>query len=183
MNKIIASILIFILSPLFLLISVIIFISDGFPIFYKQKRFGQNKKTFELLKFRTMYVNAPLLSTEDFKDTKQYLIPLGSFIRKWSLDELPQFFNIINGNINFIGPRPSLVKNEEDLNKLRNEMGIFRIKPGITGWAQVNGRDSNSYEKKTQLDYYYIQNQSLKLDLKIILLTIYVIFSRKGVKH
>ena len=130
-----------------------------------------------------MRLNTPILPTENFNDTKKYLIPLGSFIRKWSIDELPQFINIIKGDLNFIGPRPSLTKNEKKINELRSEMGIIMIKPGITGWAQVNGRDNNSFEEKVMLDYYYMTNKNLILDLKIILLTFFVIFTKRGVKH
>jgi len=165
------------------MVGLIIFISDGSPILYKQKRFGQNNKIFELYKFRTMRLNTPILPTENFNDTKKYLIPLGSFIRKWSIDELPQFINIIKGDLNFIGPRPSLTKNEKKINELRSEMGIIMIKPGITGWAQVNGRDNNSFEEKVMLDYYYMINKNIILDFKIILLTFFVIFTKRGVKH
>ena len=130
-----------------------------------------------------MRLNTPILPTENFNDTKKYLIPLGSFIRKWSIDELPQFINIIKGDLNFIGPRPSLTKNEKKINELRSEMGIIMIKPGITGWAQVNGRDNNSFEEKVMLDYYYMINKNIILDFKIILLTFFVIFTKRGVKH
>ena len=183
MNKLVAILLIIILSPILLLTCLLIMLSDGFPIIYKQKRYGKDNKVFELLKFRTMKQNTPIMATENLNNSANYLIPFGSIIRKWSLDELPQFMNIIKGDINFIGPRPSLFNNEEIVNEMRKELGITKIKPGITGWAQVNGRDNNSFEEKVKLDYYYMTNKNLILDLKIILLTFFVIFTKRGVKH
>ena len=165
------------------MVGLIIFISDGSPILYKQKRFGQNNKIFELYKFRTMRLNTPILPTENFNDTKKYLIPLGSFIRKWSIDELPQFINIIKGDLNFIGPRPSLTKNEKKINELRSEMGIIMIKPGITGWAQINGRDELTINEKVKYDTYYFEHQSFILDLKIFFLTFKKILLRSNIKH
>ena len=182
MNKLVAILLIIILSPI-LLLTFINTIIRWFSCHIQQKRYGKDNKVFELLKFRTMKKNTPIMATENLNNSANYLIPFGSIIRKWSLDELPQFINIIKGDINFIGPRPSLFNNEEIVNEMRKELGITKIKPGITGWAQVNGRDNNSFEEKVKLDYYYMTNKNLILDLKIVLLTFFVIFTKRGVKH
>ena len=181
--RIIALLLIILLSPLLLLISITIFIEDGFPVIYKQVNLGKNHKTFTLFKFRTMLKTTPLLPTEEMNDSNKYLLKCGHFLRKYSLDELPQFFNVLNGTMNFIGPRPCLKENENIIKKLREELGIHKIKPGITGLAQVSGRDSNSYQKKVEYDHYYFKNKSFKMQLKIILKTFSVILLPKDIKH
>lgn len=183
MNKVIAIALTTLISPLLLCVALLVILSDGFPFLYTQKKYGLNNKVFKLYKFRTMKKNTPLKATEDFNDADNFIIWGGHFLRKFSLDELPQFFNVINGDMNFIGPRPSLIENEDLIYKLRNEKGIQKIKPGITGWAQVNGRDLNSFEEKVELDYYYFKNKSLFLDMKIIFMTFKVILLTKLVKH
>ena len=165
------------------MISLFVIINDGFPVLYLQKKYGKNNILFNLYKFRTMKKNAPEMSTDEFKDADQFIIRSGKILRIFSLDELPQFFNILKGEMNFIGPRPSMAINEEIVKEMRTKKGIHKIKPGITGWAQVNGRDLNSIEKKIELDYYYLQNKSLWLDLKIIFMTFKVIFLTKLVKH
>jgi O-antigen biosynthesis protein WbqP len=182
-NKLFALILIIALLPIYFLISLIVLISDGFPIIFKQKKFGLNHKVFYQYKFRTMKINTPQIATENFKNPNKYLLRSGEFLRKFSLDELPQFFNILKGDMHFIGPRPSMEKNEELIKNLREEKKIHTIKPGITGWAQVNGRDLNDFHKKVDLDYYYLKNKSLKLNLLIILKTFHVIFFQKDVQH
>ena len=183
MNKLIASVLIILISPVLISVALFVILSDGYPFLFSQKKYGLNNKVFKLYKFRTMKKNTPLKATEDFDNANNFIIQGGNFLRKFSLDELPQFFNIINGDMNFIGPRPSLIENEEIIYKLRNEKGVHKIKPGITGWAQVNGRDLNSFEEKVSLDYYYMRNKSLFLDIKIIFMTFKVIFLTKLVKH
>ena len=184
MNKAFAIILLTVLSPLLVLISIFIILVDGFPIFFTQQKYGRNNKIFRLYKFRTMKNNSPLLPTEKFEDAESYIIFGGKFMRKYSLDELPQFLNIILGDMNFIGPRPAMTtKNEQIVQDMRSKRNIHTIQPGITGWAQVNGRDNNSFEEKVKLDYYYMTNKNLILDLKIILLTFFVIFTKRGVKH
>ena len=176
--------LILILSPLILLIAVVILIDDGFPIIYVQKNFGKNHKHFNLYKFRTMKVNTPEIPTEGFNDPKKYLLKSGNFLRKYSLDELPQFFNVFEGKMKFIGPRPCMIRNEEVVKNLREKFGVDKITPGITGWAQVNGRDLNNFEQKVQLDKYYMENKNLLLNIKIILLTFYVVLcKRDNIKH
>ena len=182
-NKIIAFSLIILLLPVLIIVALIIFIDDGFPIIYTQRNYGQNHKPFDLYKFRTMQRYTPEMPTEEFDEPKKYLLKSGKFLRKFSIDELPQFFNILENKINFIGPRPCMVNNEEIVKNLREKENIHLIKPGITGWAQVNGRDSNSYKTKVSLDKYYFDNKSLLLDLKIILKTFGVILFPKNIKH
>ena len=147
-EKIIALILLIMLQPLFLLVSLIIVISDGFPIIYIQKNYGKNHNTFYLYKFRTMKKGTPQVPTEKFQEPEKYILKFGRFLRKFSIDELPQLLNIIQGDMRFIGPRPCMGVNEEVIKKLREEKGVDKLIPGITGWAQVNGRDLNSFEKE-----------------------------------
>ena len=151
MNRIIAIGLTALISPLLLCIALLVIFSDGFPFWYSQKKYGLNNKIFNLYKFRTMKRNTPLKATENFDNADNFIIMGGHFLRKLSLDELPQFFNVIKGDMNFIGPRPSLTKNEDIIYNLRKQKGIHKIKPGITGWAQVNGRDLNSFEEKGRI--------------------------------
>jgi len=183
MNKIIALILIILLLPLLLIVSIIIFLEDGFPIIYTQKNYGKNHKPFDLYKFRTMITDTPAMPTEEFNQPDKYLLKSGKLLRKFSIDELPQFFNILENKINFIGPRPCMVENEEIVKELREKNDVHKIKPGITGWAQVNGRDLNSYEEKVELDKYYYDNKNILLDLRIVLKTLIVIFFPKNIKH
>jgi O-antigen biosynthesis protein WbqP len=182
-SRIIALILILLLSPLFITISLLIFIFDGYPIIYVQKNYGLNNKIFNLYKFRTMKHDTPELPTEEFSNASSYISKLGKILRKFSFDELPQFFNILKGDMYFIGPRPCMVKNEEIVKEMRELKGVHTIKPGITGLAQVNGRDSNSYDRKVELDYEYMKNANFIMDMKIVLKTFYVIFFPKNVKH
>ena len=183
MSKIIALALIVLLSPLFISISLLIFIIDGYPIIYIQKNYGLNNKIFNLYKFRTMKKNTPELPTEEFSNAESYISKLGRILRKFSFDELPQFFNVLKGDMNFIGPRPCMVKNEEIVREMREIKGVHKIKPGITGLAQVNGRDNNSYNKKVELDYEYMKNANFMMDLKIVLKTFFVILFPKNIKH
>ena len=160
----------------------------------KQNRVGLHGLQFKMYKFRTMKNNSHDLR-EELQDMNQNdkvifkiendprLIRGALPLRNYSLDELPQLFNVLYGDMNFIGPRPSMTSNEELVLKLRKEKGINTIKPGITGWAQVNGRDLNSFEKKVELDYYYYQNKSLLLDIKIIFMTFKVVLLTKLVRH
>lgn len=184
-QKIISFILIIILSPILAIIALIIFLDDGFPIFYIQKNYGLNHKPFNLYKFRTMKKNTPEVPTEHFTENHSatYLLNSGRILRKYSLDELPQLLNIIKGEMNFIGPRPCMVNNEEVVKDLREKYGVDKLIPGITGWAQINGRDSNSFERKVELDYYYLNNKSIFLDIKIVVKTFFVVLLSKSIKH
>jgi len=183
LQKLIAILILAVLQPLFFIISLIIIINDGFPIIYIQKNYGKNHKLFYLYKFRTMKKDTPEMSTEEFNQPEKYILKSGQFLRKFSLDELPQLINIIQGDMKFIGPRPCMVNNEDIVKNLREERNIDKLTPGITGWAQVNGRDLNSFEKKVELDHYYMLNKNVLLDIQIILMTIKVVLLPKQVKH
>jgi O-antigen biosynthesis protein WbqP len=161
---------------------MLILISDGFPILYFQKRVGYRNNHFQLVKFRTMKNGTPNIATHLIKNPGQYHIRFGEIIRKLSLDEIPQLFNVISGKMGFIGPRPALF-NQYDLINLRTKNGIQNLIPGITGWAQVNGRDELSIKKKVELDLFYKNNRSVLLDLKIVFMTIFSVAFQKGVDH
>ena len=182
-NKIFALVLLILTFPIFLIVTIIIFLEDGFPIFYVQKNYGINNSIFDLFKFRTMKKNSPQLPTEEFTDVSLYLLKSGKIFRKYSIDELPQFYNVLKGDMLFIGPRPCMVENEDIVKNLREKKGVHKIKPGITGLAQVNGRDSNSYKEKVNLDYQYMKKSNFIMDLKIILKTFIVILMPKNIKH
>ena len=182
-SRIIALVLLVILFPLFIAISLLILIFDGLPIIYVQKNYGINNKIFNLYKFRTMKHNTPELPTEEFSNANDYISKLGKILRNFSIDELPQFFNILKGDMHFIGPRPCMVNNEEIVQDMRTHKGVHKIKPGITGLAQVNGRDNNSYEKKVELDYMYMKNANFIMDMKIVFKTFFVILFSRNIKH
>lgn len=182
MNKIIGLVFLVSFSPLFLLVAIIVLLSDGFPVLFRQKRIGINNLEFQIFKFRTMKNNTPDIATHQFINSKDYFIRFGLFLRKYSLDELPQIINIINGTLNFIGPRPALY-NQKDLIAMRTEKKIHKIPPGITGWAQVNGRDNLDIIEKVEMDYFYMLNKSFLLDFKIIFLTIYNVIKAKNIKN
>ncbi len=182
LNRLFALILLLGLSPLFLLVAISIFIEDGMPIFFKQKRVGINYTFFYIYKFRSMKKNTPNVATHLLTNPEQYLLKMGQFIRKTSLDELPNLINIIKGEMVFVGPRPALY-NQDDLMALRVAAGVDELKPGITGWAQINGRDEISDQAKVDFDSYYLANKCLWLDLKIIYLTFFKVLLVKGVKH
>ena len=170
-----------ILSPLFLIIVVAIKLDTRGPVFFKQKRVGINKTYFNILKFRTMRIDTPKdMPTHLLKDPKQYITKVGKFLRKTSLDELPQILNIISGSMAIIGPRPALW-NQYDLIAERDKYGANDILPGLTGWAQINGRDTVSIEDKARYDGNYIENLGLKMDVKCFLGTISCVLKRDGV--
>lgn len=171
-SKILSLILVFAFLPIILSVCFLIILDDGFPIFFKQKRIGQNKNSFWIYKFRTMRNGVPNVATDLIKRGSFTFTKLGPFFRRTSLDELPQLFNIIKGDMSFIGPRPALY-NQFDLIKLRESSGIHILKPGITGWAQINGRDTLSIQEKVQMDSYYLKNRSIKLNFKILALTFF----------
>ena len=182
MQQILALILLILISPLYILISLIIVLEDGLPIHFMQKRPGKNHIIFNFYKFRSMKKDTLNVATHLLNNPSQYLLRIGKVIRKLSLDELPNLINVIRGEINFVGPRPALF-NQKDLLSLREKYHIDRLKPGITGWAQVNGRDCISITQKVELDKYYLDHRSLSLDCNIILLTLKNIISSKDVKH
>jgi O-antigen biosynthesis protein WbqP len=170
------------LSPFFLLVFISIFIEDGIPIFFKQKRVGINYTFFNIYKFRSMKKNTPNVATHLLENPGQYLLKIGAFIRKTSLDELPNLINIIKGEMVFVGPRPALY-NQDDLMELRVAARVDKLKPGITGWAQINGRDEISIEEKVALEKEYLERKSFWFDIKILFLTIASVLGSKGVSH
>lgn len=182
LNRLIALLLIIFLAPFFIILSCIILIEDGFPIFFIQKRVGCNYSFFNIYKFRSMKKNTPNVATHLLTNPEQYLLKIGKFARKTSLDELPNLLNIIKGEMIFVGPRPALY-NQDDLMALRVASGIDKLKPGITGWAQINGRDDISIYEKVKLEIEYLKRKSFWFDIKIIFLTFVSVLSSKGVKH
>ena len=182
LNRLLALILLFIFSPLFLIVALAIFIEDGMPIFFTQKRVGINYTFFHIYKFRSMKKDTPNVATHLLTNPDQYLLKIGKFIRKTSLDELPNLINILKGEMVFVGPRPALY-NQDDLMDLRVATGVSKLKPGITGWAQINGRDEISIAQKVQLEQEYLYKKSFLFDLEIIIKTITNVLFSKGVSH
>lgn len=182
LNRLFALILLLILSPLFLLVAIFIFMEDGMPIFFKQKRVGVNYTFFNIYKFRSMKKNTPNVATHLLENPDQFLLNIGKFIRKTSLDELPNLINIIKGEMVFVGPRPALF-NQDDLMALRVASGVDKLKPGITGWAQINGRDEISVAQKVQLDQEYLYKKAFLFDIEILIKTITNVLFSKGVSH
>ena len=176
----ISLILIIIFSPLLLLISILVFVTMKNPIFFVQKRTGLHKSQFSIYKFRTMQIDTPDIPTHLFKNNDSVYTAIGPFLRKYSLDEIPQLINLIRGDMTFIGPRPALY-NQDDLIQLRTEARIHRLIPGVTGWAQVNGRDELSIKEKIRMEIFYLENQSTLLDAKILILTLFKVFKADGV--
>jgi len=182
MNKFIAFILFLILSPVFIALAIAIFIEDGSPIFFKQKRVGISYTFFSIYKFRSMKKNTPNVATHLLENPASYLLRIGGVLRKLSLDELPNLINIIKGEMVFVGPRPALY-NQDDLMALRVAAGVDKLKPGITGWAQINGRDEISIEAKVALEKEYLERRSVWFDLVIVVRTFTSVLFSKGVAH
>lgn len=181
MDLIISLIGLAVLSPLFLALSIAIILDSPGPVFFKQKRFGINRTFFQILKFRTMKVDTPKdTPTHMLKDPSQWITKIGLFLRKTSLDELPQIVNIIKGDMSIVGPRPALW-NQEDLIHEREKYGANEVPVGLTGWAQINGRDELPIEVKAQLDGEYAQQISLKMDMKCFWGTIAKVLKSEGV--
>ncbi len=165
--------LIVLLIPVFLVLSIIVKASSRGPVLFKQRRIGKDKTEFYIYKFRTMYLETPKnMPTHLLENPDKYITPVGKLLRKTSLDELPQLINIIKGEMSFVGPRPALY-NQYDLISLRDEQGVNYFRPGVTGWAQINGRDELEIPEKVKFDSYYVKNKSLWLDTKIIFITFY----------
>jgi O-antigen biosynthesis protein WbqP len=152
------------------------------PILYWSNRIGRKNKTFKMPKFRSMRIDTPAVATHLLQNPDQWLTPIGSFLRKSSMDELPQLWSIIKGDMSFVGPRPSMF-NQDDLIALRTEKGVHELVPGLTGWAQVNGRDELSIPQKVKLDEEYLKRQSFLFDLKILWMTAFNVLVRSGVSH
>ena len=152
------------------------------PVLYWSSRVGKNNKIFHMAKFRSMRSETPALATHLLDNPSTYLTPIGGLLRKTSIDELPQLWSIFKGDMSFVGPRPALY-NQDDLVALRSRQGVDQMLPGLTGWAQVNGRDEVSIEDKVALDLYYLKNQNFWLDIKILWLTLIKVVRREGVSH
>ena len=182
LNRIFVLILLIILSPIFLLVSIAILIEDGFPLFFTQKRVGINYTFFKIYKFRSMKKDTPNVATNLLSNPDKYLLKIGKFIRKTSLDELPNLINIIKGEMVFVGPRPALY-NQDDLMTFRVATGVSKLKPGITGWAQINGRDEISIAEKVKLEQEYLSKKSFLFDLEILVKTFINVLFSKGVSH
>ena len=175
--------LIILLSPFFCVIAILIKLDSKGPILFRQTRIGQYNKAFMMYKFRTMRIDTPKdQPTHLFQNPEMFITKIGKFLRKSSLDELPQFFNVLKGDMSFIGPRPALW-NQSDLIELRTELGADKVKPGISGLAQVNGRDELPIEVKAKYDGHYANHVSFLFDFKIILKTFTSIFSAKGIRE
>lgn len=171
-----------ILAPVILVVALMVRLTSKGPALYWSDRVGKKNQIFKMPKFRSMRVGTPAVATHLLQDPKVYLTPIGSFLRKSSLDELPQLWSILVGDMSFVGPRPALY-NQEDLIVLRTECGVDALVPGLTGWAQVNGRDELPIPQKVALDYYYLLNKSLFLDIKILWLTFVKVVRSDGVSH
>jgi O-antigen biosynthesis protein WbqP len=182
MNRVIAVFVFIVLSPIFLAVALAIFIEDGLPVFFKQKRVGINYTFFNIYKFRSMKKNTPNVATHLLENPASYLLRIGGVLRKLSLDELPNLINIIKGEMVFVGPRPALY-NQDDLMALRVAAGVDKLKPGITGWAQINGRDEISIEAKVALEKEYLERKSVWFDLVIVVKTFTSVLFSKGVAH
>jgi O-antigen biosynthesis protein WbqP len=172
----------FFLLPLILAVALLVRLTSLGSVLYWSDRVGRYNQLFKMPKFRTMRVNTPAVATHLLADPKQYLTPIGSFLRMSSLDELPQLWSIIKGDMSFVGPRPALF-NQNDLVALRTQYGVDQLLPGLTGWAQINGRDELPIPLKVKLDVAYMHEQSFLFDFKILFLTLIKVLRRDGIKH
>jgi O-antigen biosynthesis protein WbqP len=182
LNRLSALILLILFSPIFIFVAIAIILEDGLPVLFTQKRIGINYSFFNIYKFRSMKKNTPNVATHLLINPDQYLLKIGKFIRKTSLDELPNLINIIKGEMVFVGPRPALF-NQDDLMEFRVATGVSKLKPGITGWAQINGRDEISIAEKVKLEQEYLYKKSFLFDIEIIIKTFTNVLFSKGVSH
>ncbi|MGG2109363.1 sugar transferase [Lysinibacillus pakistanensis] len=180
-DLILALIAVIVLSVPMSIVAILIKFDSKGPILFKQQRVGIGGELFEIYKFRSMYTETPNVSTEALGDPSVYITPVGKFIRKTSLDELPQLLNILKGDMAIVGPRPALY-NQYELIEMRNQVGVNNVRPGLTGYAQVMGRDFISDEEKVRYDKYYIDNMGIALDIKIIWMTFFSVLKSEGVK-
>ena len=181
-DVVLAAFLLVLCCPLFLLLFLLVRITSKGPALYYSERVGVANTTFRMPKFRSMRTDTPQVATHLLNRPEAYLTPIGSFLRKSSLDELPQLWSIVCGNLSFVGPRPALF-NQHDLIELRTACGVHRLVPGLTGWAQINGRDHLAIPAKVEFDREYLLHRSFSLDLKILLLTALKIVRRDGISH
>ena len=181
-DLLLATIALMVLIVPMILIALLVLLTSKGPVIYWSKRVGVNNKIFRMPKFRSMTTSTPTVATHLITDSDQFLTPIGGFLRRFSLDELPQLLSILNGDMSFVGPRPALF-NQYNLISLRNDKGIDILVPGLTGWAQINGRDNISIPEKVDLDCIYLQRKSFFFDLKIIKLTIFLVVKRANISH
>jgi len=179
---ILALFLILLLMVPMIIIAIVIMLTSRGAAIHWSERVGKNNVVFKMPKFRSMKIDTPDLATHLLKDSSSTLTPVGSFLREYSLDEIPQLWSIIKGDMSFVGPRPALF-NQDDLIKLRSTYGIEKILPGLTGWAQVNGRDDLPITEKVQKDVEYLQRHSFLFDLKILWLTFLKVIKKDGISH
>jgi O-antigen biosynthesis protein WbqP len=172
----------FVLLPLILIISISIKLTSSGPVLYWSQRIGKNNKLFSMPKFRSMNVGAPTVATHLLQNAQSHLTPIGGILRKSSLDELPQLWSILVGDMSFVGPRPALY-NQEDLIEQRTRLGIHVLLPGLTGWAQVNGRDELPIQQKVAFDAEYLVCQGFWFDVRILWMTLLKVLQRDGVAH
>lgn len=165
-----------------LIVAVMVKLTSKGPALHWSDRVGKDNTIFKMPKFRTMRTETPAVATHMLENPDKYLTPIGPFIRRLSLDEFPQLWSVLRGDMSFVGPRPALY-NQDDLIELRTRKGIHKLVPGITGWAQVNGRDNLAIPVKVEYDVYYLRNRSFLFDLKILLLTFNKVIKREGVRH
>lgn len=180
LQRLVALIALIILSPVFLIIALLIKLESKGPVFFKQERIGKDNINFMIYKFRSMRTDTPDVPTHLLDDPEIFITKVGKFLRKTSLDELPQFINIIKGEMLFVGPRPALY-NQYDLRDLRTEKGVQTLLPGVTGWAQVNGRDELEIPDKVEFDRQYLHHRSVLFDIKIFVMTAIKVFKKEGV--
>ena len=169
------------LSPLFLVVSVLILVTDGAPVLFRQERVGKDNKIFTVYKFRTMRNGIGDIATSELSDADEKITKTGRFLRLTSIDELPQLFNILNGTMSIVGPRP-LIPAEKEIRELREQYGVYSVLPGITGLAQINGRDNIDDKTKALLDKEYVEKQSFKFDIEIIFKTFIKVLKRADIK-
>lgn len=171
-----------VLSIPLIIIAMLVKLTSKGPSLYWSARVGKGNKIFEMPKFRTMRIDTPPVATHLLSNPDRYLTPVGRFIRKSSLDEFPQLWSVLKGDMSFVGPRPALF-NQDDLIALRTEKGVHQLIPGITGWAQINGRDEIPIPKKVEYEAYYLKNRSFYFDLKILFLTFIAVIQGKNIKY
>lgn len=177
-----SGIVFFMLLPLLIITALLIKWDSPGPVIFAQRRIGRDDKEFVMYKFRTMYVGTPEVATDKLQDSKSHITSVGYYLRKYSIDEIPQLVNILTGDMAVVGPRPALY-NQYDLREMRNLAGVNVIRPGLTGWAQVNGRDEIPLKQKVSLDAYYLRHRSLLLDLQIIYRTLFSVYAGEGVRQ
>lgn len=166
----------------FLLLALLVKLTSPGPALYWSDRVGRNNKIFSMPKLRTMRVDTPVVATHLLSDPAQFLSPIGGFLRKSSLDEIPQLWCILKGDMSIVGPRPALF-NQHNLIEMRTSHGVHMVRPGLTGWAQVNGRDELPIPEKVKLDLQYVEQQSFAFDIKVILMTVVKVIRRDGIVH